>query len=359
MDIPKYVFYDSPLIPSTTRFQHTVDRSSHAAELTAIEIHTTTPLPPLDRLLEELGSLRISIGGTLVNNIPIPLLCALNTPTYTGNRLTIPCDFRMFIGRLLLFDPQPVIISLETLTTTHVSSVRFMLCRTRCDTTERHLLAYGDHTHTIQQVQTQSLQAHDPVQHFTFTPSMVQFTKGFFIEGTLQDISSVRLTMLDRPSGELWMYYAGELSVIARPVTDRYLFVPFNHLADMRSTASDSYLGSFAYRGPIELTVTYNKSRGRTTVHSLVSNTLKYRAGVLQHERGSQWFRLVKALNPERSMCPITYETITGDYCECDTCHYAFDSTALQSYVTGRSEPTCPTCRSPWVNQTVYQQPSA
>jgi hypothetical protein len=358
MAAPAYRFYDAPLIPSTTRFQYNVDHSTTTAELVAIEVRRTNPLPPLDTLLEELGSLRISIGGTLIHMVPIVLLASLGTLTYTESRLTISFDFCMFMSRILLLNRQPVIISLETLTTTNVSSVRFMLNRVSTDDQERHLLTYGDHDLPLQQIQTQTLQASpEPTQHFTFHPSMTQFTKGFFLEGTVQDISSVRLTMTDRTRGELWMYYAGELSVLAHPVTDRYLFVPFNHRADMRSTAPDSYLGSFAYRGPIELTVTYNGPRSRATIHSMVSNKLKYRAGVLQHERAAQWSRVVKTLNPERSMCPITYDNIGGDYCECDTCHYAFDATALQNYVAGKSDPTCPTCRSSWTSRVVYQQP--
>ena len=155
------------------------------------------------------------------------------------------------------------------------------------------------------------------------------------------------------------MYNTGELSVLARPVTDRYLFIPFHHRTDMRSTSAESYLGAFSYRGSIELMVTYNRPRHQATIHALVSQKLTYRAGVLQHRHSTQWTTTTKALNPERSTCPITYETITGDYCECDTCHYAFDSVSLQNYVASRSEnPTCPTCRSPWTNRTVYQQPA-
>jgi hypothetical protein len=355
MDVPKYVFYDAPLIPTTTRFQHMVDRSSHTAELMAIEVLQETPQ---HTFLADLGSLRISIGGTLFHNIPITLLSLLGSVSYTGNRLIIKFDFNMFMGRIILFDPQPVIISLETLTTTHISRVRFLLRRASCKPEERHILAYGDHKHNMQQIKTQSLQSPEPTQHFTFHPSMTQFTKGFFLEGTLQDISSVRLTMTDRTSGELWMYYAGELSVLAQNIGDRYLYVPFNHLVDMRSTTTESYVGSFAYRGTIELMVTYNSSRVLASVHSLSSNELTYRAGTLQQQGASSWSFISKALNPDRSLCPITYETITGDYCECDTCHYAFDSTALQNYVRSRSEPSCPTCRSPWTNQTVYQQPA-
>ena len=186
---------------------------------------------------------------------------------------------------------------------------------------------------------------------------MTQYTKGFFLEGTVQDISSVRLTMTDRTGGDLWMYYAGELSVLAENIGDRYLYVPFNHLAIMRSTDPDSYLGSFAYRGSTELTVTYNSARIRTSIHSLSSTELIYRAGVLQQVSASSWSFISKALNPDRSLCPITYEQITGNYCECDTCSYAFDAIPLQNYVRSRSDPLCPTCRSPWTSRTVYRQP--
>jgi hypothetical protein len=355
--VPKYVFYDAPLIPATTRFTHVVDRSSHTAELMAIEVVQETPQQVHDIFLADLGSLRISIGGTLFHNIPITLLSLLGSTSYTGNRLIIKFDFNMFMGRIILFDPQPVVISLETLTTTNVSSVRFLLRRASCSIEERHLLAYGDHKHTVQQITTQSLQSPELTQHFTFHPSMAQFTKGFFIEGTFQDISSVRLTMTDRIGGDLWMYYTGELSVLAQNIGDHYLYVPFNHLADMRSTVPDSYLGSFAYRGSTELTITYNSARSSASIHSMSSTELIYRAGVLQHASTSSWSVISKALNPDRSLCPITYEQISGDYCECDTCHYAFDATPLQNYVRSRPEPLCPTCRSPWTSRTVYQQP--
>jgi hypothetical protein len=346
---PAYTFHEAHLIPSTTRFYHTVEQSSSIAELTAIEIHVINPEPPLDTLLEELGTLRISIGAYPIQSIPIILLASLGTLTRTGNRITISFDFSMFVDRFVL--TQPITVYLETLSTTHVSRVRFMVSRGAIDEQERHLLTYGDYNIPLQQIQTQTRQASEPVQHFAFRASMTQGTKGFFVEGTLQDISSVRLTMTDR---ELWLYYAGELSVLARPVTDRYLFIPFHHRTDMRSTSA----GAFAGHGSIELMVTYNRPRYQATVHALVSQKLTYRAGVLQHRQPSRWTTTTKALNPDRSTCPITYETITGDYCECDTCHYAFDSTSLQNYVASRPEdPSCPTCRSPWTNRTVYQQP--
>lgn len=355
----------------TTRYQCIVPHNTDTASLLAIEIQTTDPPPPLETLLADLSLLRISIvganNGTSILSIPAALVTALGTVDYVGTRLTIRCDFSMFFDRIKLINIAAgyrLSISLYTLSLNHVVNVSFLVRGTHHDTEERRAFITDPNNVTpLQQIDHQTVQSIVPAQHFTFEYVLDRLTKGFFIEGNLQDISSARFTMSN--GQDLWHYYATELSTIGRSLGGKYLFVPFNDQTDLRSNTAYSFVGGFASPDPVQLTVTYNTMRSRASAHALIANTLRYQGGTVGLTHGYQrpapvtvWTHAERALNPERSTCPISYETITGDFCECDQCHHAFTVTAFHTYAETRHPLICPMCRAPWTARVIYTQPA-
>jgi hypothetical protein len=337
----------------STRYQCIVPHNTDTASLLAIEIRTTDPPPPLATVLADLGQLRVSIGpATNILSVPAALIAALGTVDYIGNRLTVRCDFSMFFDRINLIN-LTLSITLNTLSLNYITNVSFLVRGAHHDTDERRQI---DPQQTIQQINHQTIQSLVPAQHFTFEYTLDSVTKGFFIEGGIQDISSVRFTM---PNGQdLWNYYATELSTIGRDVGGKYLFVPFNDQADLRMANPDSFVGGFASPNPVQLTVTYNTMRPRASAHALLHNTLVYRGGIASEP--NPWTRVERALNPDRSnTCPISYEAITGDFCECEQCNYAFTATAFQTYAETRHTLICPMCRAPWTTRVIYSQPAS
>ena len=373
----------------STRFQAIVPHNTDTASILAIEIRTTDPPPPLETLLADLGHLRVSIvsqsnPATNILSVPAALICALGTVDYVGTRLTIRCDFNMFFDRIKLINISwgaRLSITLTALSLNYVTNVSFLVRGAHHDTDERRAFAMDPNNITpIQQIDHQTVQSLVPAQHFTFEYELDRLTKGFFIEGGIQDISSARFTMSN--GQDLWNYYATELATIGRDVGGKYLFVPFNDQADLRSNTAYSFVGGFTSRDPVQLTVTYNALRPRASAHALTSNTLRYHGGVAtlasQHPdiiinqlpgvvRTSQipepvpaiWTRTERSLDPERNVCPISYETITGDFCECEQCHHAFTATAFQTYAETRRPLICPMCRAPWITRVIYTQPTS
>lgn len=319
--------YHAELENGTTRFHCLVPHDTDT--LMAIELRTVNPPPPLDDLLADLGLLRVST----VLSIPGSLVCALGIVDYVDTRLTICCDFGMFFSGL----NKRLRVTFHTLSSNYVTGVQFMVRRVRDPELEPEPAP-------IQQIAHQTVQSLEPTRHFAFSYTLDRLTKGFFIEGTLHDISSVILTASN--GQDLWNYYATELSVLGRNIGEKYLFVPFNDRAIMRSTTAESYDGGFASRDPIQLTVTYHRLRLWASSHVLQCHNIR---------------STIRILNPERNMCPISYETITGDFCECDQCHHAFAAAAFQTYVYTRLglALTCPICRSSWSNQDIYSQPAS
>lgn len=353
----------------STRFQCIVPHNTDTASLMAIEILTTDPPPPLDTVLADLGLLRISIGhATNILSVPVALVAAMGTIEYVGTRLTIRCDFSMFFDRIKLINITRGVrlyINLYTLSLNYVRNVSFLVRGAHHDTDERRALVIDPNNNTpIQQINHQTVQSIVPAQHFTFEYVLDRLTKGFFIEGTLQDISSARFTMSN--GQDLWNYYATELSTIGRMVGGNYLFVPFNDQADLRSNTAYSFVGGFASLDPVHLTVTYNTMRSHASAHALLYNTLQYRGGMAalasqlsEVTQPNSWIRDERFLNPERNVCPISYETITGDFCECEQCHHAFTAAAFQIYAGTRPTLICPMCRAPWTTRVIYTQPTS
>ena len=366
------------LYNGTTRFQCIVPHNTETASLLAIEIRTADPPPPLETLLADLGLLRVSVvsangSSTNILSVPADLVVALGTVDYVGTRLTIRFDFNMFFDRIKLINigwRARLSVSLYTLSLNYVTNVSFLVRGARHDAVERRQLATDDINNNapIQQIEHQTLQSLVPAQHFTFEYTLGRVSKGFFIEGNLQDISSARFTMSN--GQELWNYYATELSTIGRNIGGKYLFVPFNDQADLRSNTAYSFVGGFASLDPVQLTVTYNTMRRRASAHALLANMLMYRGGVaylaseipdviINQPQPNPWTRTERALDPERNMCPISYETITGEFCECEQCHHAFTATAFQTYAETRHTLICPMCRAPWTALVIYTQPAS
>jgi len=66
------------------------------------------------------------------------------------------------------------------------------------------------------------------------------------------------------------------------------------------------------------------------------------------------WEREWRVCDPERNMCPISFETISDDaeYCMCESCQQPFLPQMLETAL--RRSYTCPYCRAPWTNLVLY-----
>jgi hypothetical protein len=249
----------------------------------------------------------------------------------------------------------------------------------------------------VQYIKTQTLVDPAHTSSFTFQLQMRTLMKGFFLEGRIQDISGVEVRLENNT--QVLRYNQQELRIVGQAVREDYVFIPFRRGTAYSDPRTESYVGSLYDEGLVSVKMTYHAPRYSSTIHALLGNKVGYLGGMCGFQfvirpdlilsrqaptttdlasqiledfpgliqimetitSGPQptWTTANRALNPERSTCPITYEPITGDFCECDQCHHAFDATAFQNYANSRSPVSCPTCRTSWTTFTIYQQPSA
>jgi hypothetical protein len=337
----------------------TMPRRGDAVEPMAITVNTTGTT---EETLRDIGHFRVTIGDTCIQSIPMSLISAMGSVEHTGPRILVRINFRMFMENIQMISLhlQEVRFSVETYTDQRIQGIAFVLQHTYMNNDERRALFNPTIAmlSRMQRTTSQTLQHTEPDHGFTYTYALNHMTKGFFIEGAVQDISSVVLTM--QRYGDRWTYTNTEISLLAKPIGTHHVFVPFRYGANIFTMDTDSYEGAFQYAAPIQLTVTYNQARSKASTHALFADRLIYTGGMAHLPTpAGQWTYAVKPLNPERAMCPITYETITGPFCECEQCHHAFDSVAFRSYANTQENLTCPVCRTPWNSLVVYSQSNA
>jgi hypothetical protein len=355
-----------PTARSYNTFRYEVSRDADVMKPIAAFIRTSYPPPPLDRLLEDMGSLQLMGGGQEIVNIPIKLLVAATGVdlTYEGRDLIVPLELDMFLPAIPMvrLSFHAFTISLNALSST-VEEVRFMMQKEFYDTdVRRELVAQQSLTYPIQYLKTQTMVAPAHTNIYTFQLQTATLMKGFFVEGSIQDISGVEVRLED--GSQVLMYSQRELRMVGQRRRGDSVFVPFRRDSAYTDPRTESYVGGFYDNNPISIKITYHFPRYSSSIHGLFANKLRFSSGMcgLQFSYASiqqphtLWTTATRVLNPERNTCPITYEAIVGDFCECDQCHHAFDATAFQNYATNRNPVPCPTCRTPWTTFTVYQQ---
>jgi hypothetical protein len=402
-----------PAVQNGNNFQYQLERDGDVMKPIALFIRTSDPPPPLEVLLNDLGSLLISTSGGLeLVKIPIKLLIATTDVNviYEGCDLTIPLKLDMYFPAvpIIRLAFSSITYTLQTQSSTEVTAVNFLTQIEYYDTDVRREMVVQDLLeYPIQYLKTQTIVTPAHASSFTFQMRMRTLMKGVFLEGRFQDILGVEVLS---NNNQVFFYNRQALRMVAQSVREDYVFVPFYRDAAYTDPRTESYVGALYDEEPVTIIITYCAPRGSSTLHALLANNVVYLDGMCGYRfpvetpqpgnievldittSGARflmdpmatwgrnnvtplidpmatwgrnnvtpltWTTATRSLNPERSTCPITYEAIAGDFCECERCHHAFDATAFQNYATSRSPVSCPTCRAPWTFFVVYSQPDA
>jgi hypothetical protein len=375
-------------IQTNNMFRFTMPHDADVMKPIAAFIRTLDPPPPLDRLLDDLGTLKIATsGGEEFVNIPIKLLVATTGVdlTYEGCDLTIPLNLDMYFPAvpIIRLPFSSITYTIQTLSSTAATSVSFMTQNDYYDTDRRREMARNQWLFCpVQYIKTQTLVDPAHTNIYIFQLQMRTLMKGFFLEGRVQDISGVEVRLENNT--QVLRYNQQELRIVGQAVREDYVFIPFRRGAAYSDPRTESYVGSLYDEGLVSVKMTYHAPRYSSTIHALLGNKVGYLGGMcglqfvirpdlipitpdvvsqilgnFSSDPQPTWTTAVRTLNPERNTCPITYEPIAGDFCECDQCHHAFDATTFQNYAASRNPISCPTCRTPWTAFTIYQQPDA
>lgn len=213
-----------------------------------------------------------------------------------------------------------------------------------------------------------------------------QLTKGFFIEGSIDKIDNLRLSLNGH---DRLVYNKLMISRYCKKISDKLVYLPFCVSNNYKDMTVDSYIGSTnlsvidTTRINLHFSSNFNdKSDNYLNIYTVSMKYLVYHGGLgwtnytpvtnlppidiptsvnnPQPVNNSQPINISNEWETQQGtlriedeiMCPITYELINDDYCLCTTCNNAFGHTAIRRWLNTRS--TCPLCRSSFTNRIRY-----
>lgn len=219
----------------------------------------------------------------------------------------------------------------------------------------------------IQQIENDSVN----VQQFNNTKICLllegnYLSKGFFIEtDTDTPISNIQECTLSIHGHTYIELYKPYILKYCKFINNNLLWVPFKRECDIWNLDKKSYDGAInmARIDNLKLELLFSKVPSKISILPVSLNCIRIHNGIAELVCHSFSLRnctkqitepIHRPLNPDKSMCPILYDEIKGEYYSCHVCNTNFSKVALDTCFKKSNDSTCPYCRTVWTNFIVY-----
>lgn len=318
--------------------------------------------------------LEILGGGSLITSIPLDLLCEINKPMITNNKLviTIP-NYFTFDFLLIGLQHSDMRLNIRYNGDTLLNNIIRVSLFAKYEFYEQNRrieISQNSHTLLVQNFGT-DYTITNVNNTMRIKLNDITYTKGYFIHGNINNIKKITLLFngYDR-----YVYDHTMMHLFCNKISDNLLCVPFvyNDIPDFVTNTEESYHGSlFSGRiDAIELRIEFEEVNERNLrIYSVNKYIVKVMNGIILIIEPTvyvqtrtvisqiTWTEENKTINDRNNECPISYiEFTTGSkYCCCSTCATNYDEQTLKNYFSSNSmTKKCPTCRSIWDNFIVY-----
>ena len=340
----------------------------------------------MDAFLENINTAELScyIGRSNIYSIELGLITKLNNPIKKGNNFIISLPHAYLVNKIhLVASPfMNVELILRFQNDDIIDTVSTMLEWTFLDPQERRQLAEQHHLNIIQQIQSEYINLQQPEEEIRFRPNFNLISKGYFIEGNIDKIINLTLTL----NGTVrWDYNNLMLNMIGTQINPKLLYVPFDPNFDWKNMSREAFTSGLNQSriDSLKIKITFSEGQNNVGLHSLSCNFLKYRFGCADlsflignlitklnrndgfninnipsvFKKNEKWINADKLIDLlKNDTCPIAYEPFTDNckYCMCNQCKYNFDYESLKYCFKDSAVKKCPMCKTQWTNWTIY-----
>ena len=373
--------HEEHIIPNTgsTRLNYTILRDCDAYQFEYLIIKCPNIPSTYQEIIDKLNTFQLIIGGIAIWLNKINLFTQLEKPKIIGNNICIKLPYDMFVDDIKIISAINHTISLQLDLNEPMHYYEFSL---RCNKiyydleTQRHYVQ-NSITTIVQQIQSHIVELPQPVTEFNQHLNFTGLSKGYLLEGNIDDIVIFKLNINDINYVE---YNNVMLQLYSVKISDKLYFLPFHPNED--KTPESFVAGLNHSRINITCHIIFANPQTNISIHSICFNVLQYDSGmcctrfcysqqdipdIIRVASTTQnytirnniihWITKNKIIDISRNIeCPITYKTfdVNCSYCECDACNYNFDTCALKESFEISDRKTCPMCRSSWNNFIIY-----
>lgn len=323
--------------------------------------------------------IELVIGGSCMNKLQFDFLCELNPVEQIGNTFCViyPDDYTTNGIDLVSLQYHAVILHVIGENTPNFQLDLFAEYEF-LQTEQRQRLITNAHEKIIQQIRLcgtgrveQSMEIRLNADHPT---------KGFFIVGCIDNITNISLQLNDQ---QRLNYTRAMINLYCFKISNNLLYLSFSNLNDYAQTNVESFAHAlnFSRIDTIKMTLCINNvTNDEIKIYNVCGNILRYGSGMAgiayagynhliattpyvpipnrprENLNTPTFTTQYRAIEPDKTNCPITQCDIDEYYCRCNTCNNNFDFDAIYAWVVTNRKTNCPLCRSIWTNYVKYNK---
>lgn len=337
----------------------------------------------IQELWNAIESLKLTIGEQEILILEKEMLEMIATPEKVDTKWLFSMDFSPFISNIPLaaLAYHEIKLNIHLHDRRNIRGIECISASKYLDNESRRQLTSQTLSLPIQQLQGGALEF-DECRYVHMNIDFNGICKGYFLYGDINNIECVtlRLNHQDR-----FVYNRVMLRLIAKKISDKILYIPYNPSKDWKDVSFESYRDGLNHSrvDSVRMKVEFSTVQSHIGLYGLTSNILNIvggmggTLGIYGHVSFLRdfprppvpapaqapapapaiiWTTAIKRIADGKDFCSIAHETIGegSEYCECIKCKNCFFANEIKTMFQTMAK-QCPLCREAWTNWIVYK----